>query len=61
MSREREPKRLAHRAAEQSRFRATGRWMAEEIDEALDISQIVDTGVAQETGSPAEPALTLQR
>jgi hypothetical protein len=61
VSREREPKRLAHRAAEQSRFRATGRWIAEEIDEALDISQIVDTGVAEETEPQAEAALTLQR
>jgi len=61
VSREREPKRLAHRAAEQSRVRATGRWIAEEIDEALDISQIVDTGMAEETEPQAVPALTLQR
>jgi hypothetical protein len=35
--------------------------MAEEIDEALDISQIVDTGLAAETEPHPEAALTLQR
>ncbi len=41
--REREPRRLAHRAAEQRRDRAASRWLSEEVDEALQIDRIAET------------------
>jgi hypothetical protein len=48
--REREPRRLAHRAAEQSRHQAASRWLTEEIDEAMDIDDLGD----RVSGRPAE-------
>lgn len=41
--REREPRRLAHRAAEQRRDRAASQWLSEEVDEALQIDRIAET------------------
>lgn len=35
MQREREPRRLAHRAAERMRIQSENRWLAEQIEEAI--------------------------
>lgn len=42
MGREREPKRLTHRAAARSRHEAASRWLSEEIDEALDSEEPIE-------------------
>ena len=50
MQREREPRRLAHRAAERMRIQTENRWLTEQIEEAI------QENVAVPTAEPRDPA-----